>query len=230
MPNPNRTDVIAIIDRSGSMERIAADMAGGFNQFCQDQSKADGQCLVTVVDFASVFAEPSVTTQHLMVDVKHLPKYTLRAMGGTPLLDAIGKTLVDMGAVYRVMKEADRPGKVICLIITDGEENASKVYQRDVIKRMIETQTQTFQWEFMYLGANVDAFKEAAGLGILARSAASYRANDAGTKSVWQNVSINTLSYRDGSAESTAFGVEQRAEMDDLVPRPVISTGGGTTN
>ncbi|GHU80953.1 hypothetical protein FACS189468_2230 [Spirochaetia bacterium] len=162
--NNNLTEIIAILDRSGSMDHLTGDTIGGYNSFIKGQQDGEGEAVLTTVLF-----DDKYELLHDRVDVKKVKPITGKeyfARGTTALLDALGKTLRDVGAKLHNTGEAERPGKVIVLIITDGEENASVEYTKEKVKEMVELQRTTYKWEFIFIGANIDSFSTAGGLGI----------------------------------------------------------------
>lgn len=163
------TDVTVVIDRSGSMESCRDDAEGGLNAFIADQAKLPGECLVSLVQFDTVYE-----WVHKGVPAGKVPKYTLHPRGGTALLDAVGQAINETGERLSAMPEEQRPGLVAIVIVTDGHENSSREFRREQIKEMIERQQGEYSWQFTFLGANQDAFAEAGSLGIRSMDAATY--------------------------------------------------------
>lgn len=161
MTKANSAELIFIVDRSGSMHDIASDMEGGFRTLIEGQRKLPGECFVSLVQFDTVY-EP-VYTRRPVTDV---PPLIIVPRGGTALLDAIGNTIVTTGARLASMPDAERPDRVLVIIMTDGHENESKEYRRAKIMEMIAHQRAHFSWEFMFLGADQESIDEAHQLGI----------------------------------------------------------------
>jgi uncharacterized protein YegL len=164
--NENLTEIAAILDRSGSMESLTNDTIGGFNNFLKEQQEISGEAVLTTVLFNDKYK-----LLHDRVDIKKVKPMTNKeyvASGNTALLDAMGKTITDIGVKLHNTPENERPSRVIIFVITDGEENSSTKYTNDKIKQMVELQKNTYSWEFIFLGANVDAFAVAASIGISA--------------------------------------------------------------
>jgi len=205
---PGLTEIVAIVDRSGSMRSIAADMEGGYTQFIESQAKLPGECRVTLVTFDS----KSIDKVFDNVPAAEATKFELHARSYTPLLDAIGTTIVSVGERYAAIAESERPEKVVVLIITDGKENASKEYTRKQVADLITHQTEVYKWEFIYLGANVDAFAEANALGIALSNAAAYVPDAAGVGSTFDVLRSATERYRGGG--SLAFVADERNKLD----------------
>jgi len=196
--DPRRsTEIIIVLDRSGSMQKIRGDMEGGLDKFFEDQRKLPGRCTVTLTQFSDRY---EVVYQGC--DIKDVPQACLVPDGTTALLDAVGRTINEVGKRLADTPEAERPGRVLFLIITDGRENASREFRRDDIKKMVQHQTEKYSWQFVYLGANQDAFAEASSIGI--SLAQDYHATKVGTKDMVASVSRGTERYRGGGGYKTS--------------------------
>ncbi|AEV28698.1 hypothetical protein SpiGrapes_0871 [Sphaerochaeta pleomorpha str. Grapes] len=174
------TEIVFILDRSGSMSGLESDTIGGFNGMLEKQKAASGQALVSTVLF-----DDRCEVLHDRLDItKVVPmsdkEYFVR--GCTALLDAVGGAIQHIGNIHKYAREEDRPEKTIFIITTDGQENASHFYCTDQVKMMIERQKGTYGWEFVFLGANIDAVEVAGRFGIDANRAANYRADSEGTQ------------------------------------------------
>lgn len=181
------TELVFILDRSGSMSPLVADTIGGYNSMVEKQRGEDGEAHVTTVLFDDKY---EVLYDCVPLDsVKPLTTGEYFARGSTALLDAIGRTVNSVGARLSATPEEERPEKVIVAITTDGQENASHEFTYDTVKQMIETQQNVYSWTFMFIGANIDAIKEAGNLGIKAGFARSYTANSDGVGSVYMAMS-----------------------------------------
>lgn len=167
--NNNLTDITLVVDRSGSMEAIRMDAEGGVNTFLIDQAAQPGDALVTLVQFDTHYE-----FVHRGVPAKQVPRYQLVPRGGTALLDAVGRAINETGERLSKMPEADRPGLVVFVVMTDGEENSSQEFTKAQIKKMIEHQQLVYNWQFTFLGANQDAFAEAGSIGITASGTANF--------------------------------------------------------
>lgn len=159
--NKNLTDITLVVDRSGSMHQIREDAEGGINSFIAEQGKQPGEALLTLVQFDTEFE-----FVHRGMPLPQVPKFELVPRGSTALLDAVGTAIRGSGERLASMNEPDRPGLVIFVIVTDGMENSSHQFTRAQIKEMIQHQQQTYAWQFIFLGANQDAFAEAGQIGI----------------------------------------------------------------
>ena len=173
------TELVFILDRSGSMGGLESDTIGGFNSMLAKQKREPGACLVSTVLF-----DNTVEVIHDRVPLERVPELTDReyfVRGCTALLDAVGGAIHHIGNVHKYARPEDRPEQTLFVITTDGLENASKRYDYDRVKAMIERQKEKYGWEFLFLGANIDAAKEAARFGIKADRAVRYQCDSVGT-------------------------------------------------
>lgn len=176
----NLTELVFILDRSGSMAGLEGDTIGGFNAMIRKQQAAPGEALISTV----LFDNESVVL-HDRVDVRRIEpmterQYTVR--GCTALLDAIGGAIHHIGNIHKYAREADRPAHTLFVITTDGMENASHRYTAAQVRQMIERQKARYGWEFLFLGANIDAVQTAASFGIDRNRAVSYHSDSRGTR------------------------------------------------
>ena len=204
------TDITLVIDRSGSMEAIRKDAEGGVNTFVQEQAKHPGEALLTLVQFDTKYE-----FIHKGVPVKQVPAYKLVPRGNTALLDAVGRAINETGERLAKMAESDRPGLVIFVIVTDGEENSSKEFSKAQIKEMIERQQTKYSWQFTFLGANQDAFAEAGGMGIHAAGVANFAPGKVrGTlAAAARKVVRMRTQLGEGQTVSNEFTEEERKDM-----------------
>lgn len=210
------TELAFILDRSGSMSSIAADAIEGFNCFLHDQQHAQGQARITLALFDDEYLVP---IQSLPVDeVVPLDQTTYVPRNSTALLDAIGRTIDELGTRFSALPEAARPGKVIVAILTDGLENASVHETWRSVSQRIRHQTEVYGWEFLFLGANQDAIATAAQLHIAAHNAANYHADGVGLRSTARSLSRKATALRAKSA-GVANAVE---ELDAAAPMQAI--------
>lgn len=183
----NLTEIVFILDRSGSMAGLEKDTIGGFNAMIAKQKQEPGEALISTVLFDS-------TTEviHDRVPLDRVPVLTEKeyfVRGCTALLDAVGGAIHHIGNVHKYAREEDRPEKTLFVITTDGFENASRRYTYDKVKAQITRQKEKYGWEFLFLGANIDAAREAARFGIDADRAADYHADHQGTGVIYETVS-----------------------------------------
>ena len=198
----NLTEIVFILDRSGSMAGLEGDTIGGFNSMIEKQKREPGEALVSTVlfDHESQVIYDRVDIQKIRPMTRE--EYCVR--GCTALLDAVGGAIHHIGNVHKYAREEDRPEKTLFVITTDGMENASRKYSYDRLKAMIERQREKYGWEFIFLGANIDAAKEAARFGIDADRAADYHADSQGTGVVYEAVSEAVCRVRNCSAPLAA--------------------------
>ena len=182
----NLTELVFILDRSGSMAGLEQDTIGGFNAMIEKQRKEPGEAVISTVLFDN---ETEVIHDRISLDkVPSLTEKEYYVRGCTALLDAVGGAIHHIGNVHKYAREEDRPEKALFVITTDGMENASRRYTYDKVKAMIERQREKYGWEFLFLGANIDAAREAARFGIRADCAADYHADSIGTEAVYESV------------------------------------------
>ena len=182
----NLTELVFILDRSGSMAGLEADTIGGFNAMIEKQRKEPGEAVISTVLFDN---ETEVIHDRIPLDrVPRLTEKEYYVRGCTALLDAVGGAIHHIGNVHKYAREEDRPEKTLFVITTDGMENASRRYTYDKVKSMIARQRERYGWEFLFLGANIDAARVAARFGIRADCAADYHADSMGTEAVYESV------------------------------------------
>ncbi len=185
--NKNLTEIVYILDRSGSMGGLEADTIGGFNSMMEKQKKADGEAVVSTVLFDDVC---EVLHDRVPLDkVEKMTDQQYYVRGCTALLDAVGGAIHHIGNIHKYAREEDRPAKTIFVITTDGMENASKNYSYDKIQKMVKKQQKKFGWEFIFIGANIDAYAEAQRLGVRKDRAVNYVHDEIGTAKVYAGVS-----------------------------------------
>ena len=190
----NLTEIVFILDRSGSMAGLEADTIGGFNAMIEKQKGEPGEAYVSTVLFDN-YSE----VLHDRVDLRKIQPMTREdywVRGCTALLDAVGKAIHHIGNVHKYAREEDRPEKTLFIITTDGMENASNQYTYEKVRRMIEHEKEKYGWEFIFLGANIDAAKEAARFGISQERAANYHADHEGTAVIYEAVSEAVCNVR----------------------------------
>ena len=190
----NLTEIVFILDRSGSMAGLEADTIGGFNAMIRKQKAEDGEAYVSTILFDNY-----TEVIHDRVDIQKIQPMTSKdyyVRGCTALLDAVGKSIRHIRNVHKYAREEDRPEKTIFVITTDGMENASKEYSYDQVRRMIEHEQEKYGWEFLFLGANIDAAKEAARFGISEDRAANDHADHQGTAVIYEAMSEAVCNVR----------------------------------
>ncbi len=206
------TEMVFIIDKSGSMEGLEKDTIGGFNSMLKEQQAVEGEAIVTTVLFDNRYE-----LLHDRIDIRAVSPLTEKNYtvgGNTALLDALGKTIRKIREVQEHTAEDYRAEKVLFTIITDGQENASREYSAESIKTRIERQKEKYGWEFVFFGANMDAVLEAGKLGIGADRAQNYCADAIGTSVAYTAMSAFSTAYRG----EKPFDGESDPEGDDLNP------------
>ncbi|MBE6006902.1 MAG: VWA domain-containing protein [Sarcina sp.] len=201
------TELVFILDRSGSMQGLEKDTIGGFNSMIEKQKKEDGEALVSTVLFDDAAEVIYDRTDIGRVEPMTDRQYYVR--GCTALLDAVGGAIHHIGNVHKYAREEDVPEKTIFIITTDGMENASRRYSYDKVQRMIERQKEKYHWEFLFLGANIDAVREAARLGISGSRAANYVHDSKGTQ-----LNYDVLSGVVSRARASGSAEEMNAYLD----------------
>ena len=205
----NLTEIVFILDRSGSMSGLEDDTIGGFNSMIRKQKAEDGEALVSTVLFDNY-----TEVIHDRVDIQKIQPMTHKdyyVRGCTALLDAVGKAIHHIGNVHKYAREEDRPEKTLFVITTDGMENASREYSYDRVKKMIQHEQEKYGWEFIFLGANIDATKEAARFGITEDRAVNYHADCQGTAVIYEAVSEAVCNVR----ASRPMSKEWRRRVDE---------------
>ena len=190
----NLTELVFILDRSGSMAGLEKDTIGGFNAMIEKQKAEEGEAYISTVLFDN-YSE----VIHDRVALNDVPKLTEKeyyVRGCTALLDAVGGAIHHIGNVHKYAREEDRPEKTLFVITTDGMENASRRYSYEKVREMITRQKEKYDWEFLFLGANIDAAREAARFGIDADRAADYHADTQGTAVIYEAMSDVVYSVR----------------------------------
>lgn len=183
--NNRLTEIIFLLDRSGSMAGLESDTMGGFNAFIEKQAQMQGETIVTVVLFDDKY---EILWNGIDARLIKLTNKEYYVRGCTALLDAVGKTILDVGYRLSAIEEAKRPEKVIFVITTDGLENASQEFTYAKVKELIKHQSEKYNWEFIFLGANMDAAKEAESIGISKKYAYNFEASTAGIDKMYCTV------------------------------------------
>ena len=194
MMKNNITELVFILDRSGSMGGLESDTVGGFNSMIEKQKKQDGECYVSTVLFDDVsevlYDRVKLSDIPMMTD----KDYTVR--GCTALIDAIGSAIHHIGNIHKYARPEDVPEHTMFVITTDGQENASHRYTSEQVKKMIERQKEKYGWEFLFIGANIDAVETAARYGIDKDRAVNYNADGQGTHILYESVSEAVCNVR----------------------------------
>src|SRR5574344_1452954 len=205
----NLTEIIFILDRSGSMCGLEADTIGGFNSMIEKQKKADGEAIISTVlfDNTSEVIHDRVNVR----DIKPLTDEDYTVRGCTALLDAIGGAIHHIGNVHKYARAEDVPEHTMFVITTDGMENASRRYDSEKVKMMIERQKEKYGWEFLFLGANIDAVETARHFGISEDRAVNFHCDSKGTQINYEVISEAICAVR----QSAPLGVGWKKRIDE---------------
>ena len=198
----NLTEIVFILDRSGSMSGLESDTIGGFNSLIAKQKKEEGEALISTVLF-----DDRSELLHDRVPLDQIAAMTdddYYVRGCTALLDALGETIQRIATIHKYAREEDRPGKTLFVITTDGKENASQRFSYDKVKQMVERQKAEHGWEFLFLGANIDALETASRFGIGRDHAANYHSDKIGTALNYEVLSEAIGCIRSGDRPLTA--------------------------
>lgn len=200
------TELVFILDRSGSMSGLESDTIGGFNSLIEKQKKLGGECIVSTVLFDDV-----CEVLHDRVSLDKIGKmtdeeYTTR--GSTALIDAIGGAIHHIGNIHKYAREEDVPEHTMFIITTDGMENSSHIYSADKVRQMVERQKEKYGWEFLFIGANIDSVETAKSFGIGKERAVNYRADKKGTCVLYDAVGAAVRSMRVESCVSEKWSEE----------------------
>ncbi len=206
------TEIVFILDRSGSMGGLEADTIGGYNSMLNKQKKEEGEALITTVLF-----DDKVEFLHDRMDLDDVRQITEKeyyVRGCTALLDAVGGAIRHIGHIQKELPEDERPEKTLFIITTDGMENASKEYSYDKVKKMVEKKKKKNQWEFIFLGANIDAVAVAGRFGVSANRAVRYEHDSAGTA---LNYAVMSKMVSRARACASAAEMEEAFNDDEML-------------
>lgn len=200
------TEVVFVLDRSGSMSGLEADTIGGFNSMIEKQRKEEGEAYISTILFDD---QTEVLYDRVPVErVEPMNDNQYYVRGCTALLDALGGAIHHIANVHRYAREEDRPEKTLFIITTDGMENSSRIYTYDKVKKMVEKEKEKYGWEFLFLGANIDAIEVASKFGIGADRAINYECDSEGTALNYQVLSETVSAVRRSKS---------RTELDEAV-------------
>lgn len=205
----NLTEIIFILDRSGSMSGLEADTIGGFNSMIEKQKKADGEAMISTVLFDNV--SEVIHDRVSVLDIQPMTDKDYTVRGCTALLDAIGGAIHHIGNIHKYARAEDVPEHTLFVITTDGMENASRHYNAERVKQMIERQKARYGWEFLFLGANIDAVETARHFGIGADRAVNHHSDSAGTQLNYEVLSEAICAVR-GSVQ---LGADWKKRIDE---------------
>ena len=204
----NITELVFILDRSGSMSGLEADTIGGFNSLIEKQKKQDGECFVSTILFDN--DSEVIHDRVRLAEVKPMTDRDYAVGGSTALIDAIGGAIRHIAHIHKYARPEDVPEHTVFVITTDGMENASRRYDADRVRRMIEHEKEKYGWEFLFLAANIDAVTTARRFGIGADRAVNYHADRQGTGIIYDTVAEAVCEVR----ASRPLGAEWSARID----------------
>ncbi len=204
------THIVLLIDRSGSMVSIKTDMEGGLKKFLDDQKSEEGACTITAAQFDSDY-----DVLYSMKDIQQVGDIIIHPRGSTALLDSMHRLILEAGKELDSLADDLKPSKVLFVTITDGEENASREVSYEQLRTLIRQQEDVYSWDFVYLGANQDAFAVGENLGIKSNSSLNFHADKTGIELMCLNMSRATTRYRKGKERFGFTGEEQSGAEKD---------------
>jgi uncharacterized protein YegL len=200
------THIVLLIDRSGSMESIKSDMEGGLKTFLEEQKKEVGDCTITAAQFDTYY-----DLLYSMTDIRQIQEIKIEPRGATALLDSMYRLIQQAGKELDTLPEESKPSKVLFVTITDGEENSSREITNRQLNKLIRQQEDVYSWDFVYVGANQDAFAVGQKLGVKANSNLDFIASEDGVKNMYSDLSKATSRFRN-SFERFGFTDEEQAK------------------
>jgi len=212
------TEIVTIIDKSGSMSSLQSRTIEGYNEFLNEQKQLDGDANFSLVLFSSPGKEEIVFDSVDIQEISELTTENYRPGGATALYDCIGKTIKALKKRIKNLDKDERPEKVLFVIITDGEENSSRTFGKDEVFKMINKREEKNDWSFIYLGANQDAFGEGSKMGVKRGKTLDYAATDAGMNFAYANISNYTSSFRKSRSVKASKDINfENAEKDSKI-------------
>ncbi len=202
----NLTELVFILDKSGSMSGLEKDTIGGFNALIEKQKKLDGECLVSCVLFDN--GQKVIYDRVPLSEIKPMTEDDYTVGGCTALIDALGLGVKHIGNIHKYIREEDVPEHTIFVITTDGMENASRIYSAEKVRKMVSKKTEKNGWEFLYLAANIDAVETGASIGIKSERTANYKCDEKGTGMLYDTVCEAVGCMRMGSKLSSRWAEE----------------------
>jgi hypothetical protein len=215
----NYTHIAILLDRTGSMEMIRDDTIGGFNAFLNAQKAEPGLATLTLVQFDSQNPYEIVHRFKPLAEVPELTRQTFVPRANTPLLDAMGRGINDLEKDLADLAENERPARVVMVIITDGQENASHEFRKDQIEKMIKERQEKYAWQFVFLSADLAAIGDALQSGMQAASVLAYDTSQRAVGAAWTSLSRSVSDYRAARKEDVSFTEEDRAQQENETKR-----------
>lgn len=221
--NNNFAHISIVLDRSGSMASVKTATILGFNTFLAGQKAVPGKCTLTLTQFDSEGIYSRIETLYNGIEIASVPPLTESSFvprGGTPLYDAVAQGIRDTGNWLQRMPEMQRPAKVVFVIITDGEENSSRQTTVQNILDTIKHQTDVYKWEFVFIGANINAEKVGQSLGLSVSNCMTSAHNDTGVSAMYASTGANLRRYRSGEVGTMSFSSQQKKEQAEAASQP----------
>lgn len=210
------THIIFVVDRSGSMASIASDMIGGYNDFIKKQKKEKGACYVSFYQFDDIYEQVFVRT--VLKNVKELDSNTYSPRNSTALYDAIGKTISDYSTYLASLTEKQRPERILFVTITDGLNNASREYNLQKVRDLIQDKTTKAKWDFVFLGSNIDAWDAGQSMGVSSSSTLQFANVKGSVKKAFSSLNKNTCMYRSSAMKSNySFDAKDYKDQDEFL-------------
>ena len=221
----NLTELVFILDESGSMADLIDDTIGGFNSLIDKQKREDGEALVTTVTFSNT--SKTVHDREKLSNIGKMKREDYVPGGCTALFDAVGETINHISRIHKYAREEDIPEKTLFVITTDGMENASREFDQKKVRKLIERMQEEKGWEFIFLGANIDAAETAGSMGICAENAVEYHSDCAGTGALYESVCCAVTNVRAKGAVGSAWrsSVEKDNARRETKERKPVNTG-----
>lgn len=208
----NITELVFILDRSGSMSGLEGDTIGGFNSMIEKQRRQDGECFVSTILFDHV--SEVLHDRIKLSEIKKMTETDYTVRGSTALIDAIGGAIHHIGNVHKYARLDDVPQNTLFVIMTDGMENASRHYTAKTVRKMIDRKKEKFGWEFLFIGANIDSVETAHHFGINADRSVNYHADRKGTAVVFETVSETICNFRSSKPLSPSWSENINRDFD----------------
>lgn len=206
------TEIVFILDRSGSMSGLEADTIGGYNSMLDRQKKEEGEAIISTVLFDD--RSEVLHDRVPLVEMEHITEKEYYVRGCTALLDAVGGAIHHIGTVQKYAREEDKPEKTLFIITTDGMENASRQYGYEKVRKMVEEKKEKHGWEFLFLGANIDAIKVAGQFGIHSDHAVNYENDSEGTQLNYEVLSRAVSQVRANACMPQALSASWKGDIE----------------
>ena len=210
----NATDLTIILDRSGSMGSVKKGVIDGLNDLITKQKDVEEECRLTLVQFDGEAPYEVLRSNELIKQVSLVNHDEYQPRGNTPLYDAVGKGINEVGKKLASLLEVDKPDKVVFVIVTDGYENASREFKQAQVFDMIKHQREEYNWEFVFIGANQDALASGKGISIPSSHSINYVSTPEGTQSMFGSLDRKLRSYRKQTVSSMAWDEKDRKEQE----------------